>query len=54
MESNGENKSQDQALIQKAREILKTKDLYKVLGIAKTSNEKEIKKAYRKVNKLNP
>lgn len=32
------------------QEILEIKDYYEVLGIPKTSDEKEIKKAYKKVN----
>ena len=45
-----ENSPEDMALIQKGREILRTKDLFKVLDITKTADEKQIKKAYRKVN----
>lgn len=32
------------------QEILEIKDYYEVLGIPKTSDEKEIKRAYKKVN----
>ena len=44
-----ENSSEDITLILKGEEILKTNDLFKVLGISKSTDEKQIKKAYRKV-----
>ena len=46
---NSDNNSEDQVLIDKGKEILRTKDLFKVLGISKQANEKEIKRAYKKV-----
>jgi preprotein translocase subunit Sec63 len=46
---NSDNNSEDQALINKGKEIMRTKDLFKVLGVSKEANEKEIKRAYRKV-----
>lgn len=49
MESKSENKATDQSQIERAKEILRTKDLYKVLQIPKTADQKEMKKAYRKV-----
>ena len=42
---------EEAALAQKAREILRTKDLFKVLGVSREASDKEIKKAYRKVGK---
>ena len=51
---NSENNASDQALIDRGTEILKTKDLFKVLGISRQANEKEIKKAYRKVTLIAP
>lgn len=49
MESKNDTQSTDQALIDKGKEILRTKDLFKVLGISKEADQKQIKKAYRKV-----
>ena len=47
---NSEINPEELALIQKGEKILRTKDLYQVLGISKSAEQKEIKKAYRKVN----
>ena len=48
-----DNRNQeDPILVTKAEKIMKTSNLYEILGIQISASEKEIKKAYRKVNKL--
>ena len=47
---NTDNNSEDQTLINKGDKILRTKDLFEVLGVARDASDKEIKKAYRKVS----
>ena len=47
------NKTQaDIDLKVKAQRILKTKDLFEVLGVSRSATESQIKKAYRKVQYL--
>lgn len=42
----------DQNLISKAKQIMRTKNLYEVLGVDRGANDNIIKKAYRKVFQL--
>ena len=37
---------------QLVRKIVALKDFYRVLGVEKTANEEELKKAYRKVDRF--